>query len=276
MTDPKAKTTPIREGWERAAVDYRKGFGLHLEVIAHRLAALLPRPLSTPVLDLACGPGTVLSALSGRTASSISVGCDFSRRMVGFTRERVAGSHGVVADQDHLPFGPRSFGTVVSSMGTIFSRDPEGQMREVARIMAPGGVFGFSAWGLPEETELGAVSRRIVAEWPHPFEGVLPPLESPYSPGRSPWLDRMAREAGFLIREVVSDWHRFRFPDTHSAAEVLVGTGRLALLVADRPELRSELVERAAAAFEIHRDPSTGHVSLENRYHIFILERGRS
>lgn len=263
----------IRGGWERAAADYRKGFGLHLEEIAHRLAALLPASLPSPVLDLACGPGTVLWALKGRQRPDRSVGCDFSHRMLGFSRERVALSHGVVADQDLLPFAPQSFGTVVSSMGTIFSRDPEGQLRAIAHLLVPGGVFGFSAWGRPEETELGAVSRRIVADWPHPFEGALPPLESPYSPGRSDWLDRMTQDAGFAVRDVASHEHRFRFPDTRSAAEAIAGTGRLALLVAGRPELREELIRRAEAAFLPHRDPVSGRVELSNRYHLFVLER---
>ncbi len=263
----------IRGGWERAAADYRKGFGLHLEEIAHRLAALLPASLPSPVLDLACGPGTVLWALKGRQRPDRSVGCDFSHRMLGFSRERVALSHGVVADQDLLPFAPQSFGTVVSSMGTIFSRDPEGQLRAIAHLLVPGGVFGFSAWGRPEETELGAVSRRIVADWPHPFEGALPPLESPYSPGRSDWLDRMTQDAGFAVRDVASHEHRFRFPDTRSAAEAIAGTGRLALLVAGRPELREELIVRAEAAFLPHRDPVSGRVELSNRYHLFVLER---
>lgn len=263
----------IRGGWERAAADYRKGFGLHLEEIAHRLAALLPASLPSPVLDLACGPGTVLWALKGRQRPDRSVGCDFSHRMLGFSRERVALSHGVVADQDLLPFAPQSFGTVVSSMGTIFSRDPEGQLRAIAHLLVPGGVFGFSAWGRPEETELGAVSRRIVADWPHPFEGALPPLESPYSPGRSDWLDRMTQDAGFAVRDVASHEHRFRFPDTRSAAEAIAGTGRLALLVAGRPELREELIRRAEAAFLPHRDPMSGRVELSNRYHLFVLER---
>lgn len=263
----------IRGGWERAAADYRKGFGLHLEEIAHRLAALLPASLPSPVLDLACGPGTVLWALKGRQRPDRSVGCDFSHRMLGFSRERVALSHGVVADQDLLPFAPQSFGTVVSSMGTIFSRDPEGQLRAIAHLLVPGGVFGFSVWGRPEETELGAVSRRIVADWPHPFEGALPPLESPYSPGRSDWLDRMTQDAGFAVRDVASHEHRFRFPDTRSAAEAIAGTGRLALLVAGRPELREELIRRAEAAFLPHRDPMSGRVELSNRYHLFVLER---
>jgi SAM-dependent methyltransferase len=266
----------IRGGWERAAADYRKGFGLHLEEIAHRLAALLPASLPSPVLDLACGPGTVLWALKGRQRPDRSVGCDFSHRMLGFSRERVALSHGVVADQDLLPFAPQSFGTVVSSMGTIFSRDPEGQIRTISRILVPGGIFGFSAWGRPEETELGAVSRRIVADWPHPFDGTLPPLESPYSPGRSDWLDRVAGQTGFSVREVVSHWHRFRFPGTRSAAEAIAGTGRLALLLAGRPDLREELIGRAEAAFLPHRDPASGRVELSNRYHLFVLERKKA
>lgn len=264
--------TPIRLGWERAAPRYREGLGIHLEEIAGRLADLLAPLSPSPVLDLACGPGTVLSALQQKNAIQNSVGCDFSLRMVEFARKTAAGCCGVVADQDFLPFAPESFGTVVSSMGTIFSRDPTSQIREIGRILKPGGKYGFSAWGKPEETALGAVSRKVIDDWPYSYKGQIPPLESPYSSGRSAWLGHHGGEAGLTVDKVVSDRIVFRFPDTVAAAKAIIGTGRFALLL-DGEGREEELLARAMDAFLPHRDPATGRVELENRYHLFVLVR---
>ncbi|MCL5284862.1 MAG: class I SAM-dependent methyltransferase [Nitrospirae bacterium] len=275
MPEKKTEVLSIRKGWEEAAPAYREGFALHLEEISRHLSEILPAPLPTPVLDLACGPGTAMAALDRRHSPRPSVGCDFSRRMLGFARERIRGSHGVVADQDLLPFAPESFGTVISSMGTIFSRNPEDQLHAIARLLKPGGVFAFSAWGSPSETAMGAVSRRIVESWPHPYEGAVPPLESPFSPGHSAWIDRVAGESGFEIREVSSRWLVFRFDDSFSAAKAILGTGRLALLLGGRKELEEELLSHAMGAFAPHRDPKTGRIEVANRYHLFLLSRRR-
>jgi len=272
--DPRRENneTPIRLGWDQAAPLYRDGLGIHLGEIAGRLADLLTPLPRLPVLDLACGPGTVLSALLAKNGIPDAVGCDFSIRMVEFARKTAAGSCGVVADQDSLPFVPESFGTVVSSMGTIFSRDPASQIQQISRILKPGGKYGFSAWGKPEETALGAVSRKVIDNWPYAYKGQIPPLESPYSAGRSPWLEHQSMKAGLTVDRVLSDRIVFRFPDTVSAAKAIIGTGRFALLMAGEGR-EKELLEQAMEAFLPHRNPDTGKVELENRYHLFVLVR---
>lgn len=266
----------IRKGWEKAARGYRDGLGVHLEPVARHLADLLRPVKRFPVLDLACGPGTVLKYVWNSDPEGPGIGCDFSREMVGIAVSRVRLSCGVVADQDNLPFAPKSFGTVASSMGTIFSTAPDRQIPEIAGVLSPGGVYGFSAWGKPEECELRGVSESVIGNWPYPYEGKMPPLESPYSAGRTDWLESVSRKAGFRIDRVESGKLTFRFPDRDTAARALVETGRLALLLQDlpnNPEYERELLERAREAFSPHTDPGTGVVSLANSYHVFVLIR---
>ena len=263
----------IRHGWERAAPSYREGFGRALAEISQSLARMLPSPLPGPVLDLACGPGTAMAAIDRHHGPSLAVGCDFSHAMAGFARRAVVRGHGVVADQDRLPFAAGTFGTVVSSMGTIFSRDPRAQLADISRILKDGGHFAFSAWGEPHETALGEVSRRIVGLWPFPLSQTMPPLETPYSRGESPWLFEAAGEAHLSVRSVTSHWLVFRFSDRKEAALALSGTGRLALLTEGDPAKEEALLEIAMEAFRPHEDPRTGRVELSNRYHLFHLVR---
>jgi SAM-dependent methyltransferase len=267
------RSGPIRSGWNRAAVTYREGLGIQLEPVAKHLSGLLALHSMPPVLDLACGPGTVLTLLCGK-GDILGVGCDFSMEMVRIARARIGGALGVVADQDRLPFADASFQTVASSMGTIFSSDPEAQIPEIARILKPGGSYGFSAWGRPEECALRAVSEVVIREWPYPYEGEIPKLESPYSPGPTEWLEAVSARAGFGIDRVEPGELVFRFPDRDAAARAILGTGRFALLLEGAPGRERELFDRARTAFSPHADRTTGQVELSNRYHVFLLRKG--
>jgi len=273
VTNKTLSTEGIRRGWEIAAPAYREGFALALQEISHELARRLPSRLPTPVLDLACGPGTAMATLEQYHGPILSVGCDFSHAMVGFARKTTGGGHGVVADQDLLPFAPATFGTVVSSMGTIFSREPERQLGTIATILKTGGCYGFSAWGEPHENAMGAVSRRVVDSWPYSLSSAPPPIETPYSQGQSPWLSRATEKAGLSIVSVTSHWLVFRFPDRGAAARALAGTGRLALLTGGAPAREQELLDRLMEAFLPHEDRASGQVELANRYHLFVLSR---
>lgn len=266
-----AKGRGMRRGWEQAASSYREGLGIHLGEIGKKLSLLLAPFPSGPALDLACGPGTALEGIRKIQGQVVGVGCDFSFSMVRYACQSVPGSRGVVADQDELPFAPESFEGVVSSMGTIFSRDPGKQLGEIGRLLRPGGKFGFSAWGKPEETALGEVSRSVIGAWPHPYEGHVPPLESPYSSGRSVWLEERCASASLVVKEVVPERIVFRFPDVDAAARALVGTGRFSFILEGKENLEEELLERTRQAFSPHRDPLTGRVELENRYYLFAL-----
>lgn len=272
MGDAADRSGPIRNGWNRAAFSYRNGLGIQLEPVARHLANLLSPRFRPPVLDVACGPGTVLSFLCG-TGTALGIGCDFSLEMVRIARVRVGDALGVVADQDRLPFADASFGTVVSSMGTIFSSDPEAQIHEIARILESGGCYGFSAWGRPEECALRAVSESVIRDWPYPYDGQIPSLESPYSSGRTEWLESVSSRSDFVIEHVESGELAFRFGDRAAAAQAILGTGRFALLLAGAPGRKEELFERAREAFVPHADGTGGRVELSNRYHVFVFRK---
>ncbi len=263
----------LRKGWDEAAPRYKDRFGPHLEEISHRLASLLSPPLMPPILDLACGPGTAMKKVFQRHGSGPFIGCDFSFRMAGFARSAITLGHGVVADQDRLPFAPGSLGTVVSSMGTIFSKDPGRQMAHLGSLLRPGGQFAFSAWGPKEETSLGEVSRTIAEQWPYPLPEDIPSLVTPFSSGLTAWLEETADVAGFRIRTVESHWLLFRFPDLSAAASALLGTGRFHLLLAENKDREPELFERTQDAFLPYLNPRTSQVELSNRYHLFVLVR---
>ncbi|MEX0788356.1 MAG: class I SAM-dependent methyltransferase [Anaerolineales bacterium] len=94
------------------------------------------------VLELGHGPGHLLVDLQ-RTRASV-YGIDRSRQMSrrAWRRLRVAGSHAGIARASafELPFARRSFASIVSTFPTEYILDPR-TVREVARVLAPGGLM---------------------------------------------------------------------------------------------------------------------------------------
>lgn len=109
-----------------------------------------------PLLDVGCGDGTYAIALTGQGARV--VGVDLSAEMIpsAGARARSAGRSPVFvrADLNRLPFPDRSFDAVLAVTVLCFVRDVGRALREMRRVLAPGGrlVLGdlhrWSLWAL--------------------------------------------------------------------------------------------------------------------------------
>jgi SAM-dependent methyltransferase len=269
------KKTLIRESWDHASKGYRDGLGSQLHRIAMRLENMLPDRFPGPVLDLACGPGTVLFYLSQKRRGVSGIGCDFSIEMGKIARERNPGVQAVVADQDCLPFRNESFGAVVASMGTIFSADHGLQLQMISQILRSGGLLGFSAWGEKKDCALRRVSEEVTKKWPHSTPEAVPSLDSPFASGMSDWMNKASSDAGLEVLKVESGDLVFDFENLSEAASSLVHTGRFALLLKDHPEWLEPLRELTLEHFYPYQE-SSGRVRLSNRFHLFLLKKKES
>jgi demethylmenaquinone methyltransferase / 2-methoxy-6-polyprenyl-1,4-benzoquinol methylase len=104
-----------------------------------RLAALEP---NERVLDLACGTGD-LTWLAQRTGAS-AVGLDITPRMLELARRKMVtvGRPGFLnADMEALPFVDRAFQVVTTGYGLRNVPRLETAVREICRVLAPGGRF---------------------------------------------------------------------------------------------------------------------------------------
>jgi SAM-dependent methyltransferase len=99
------------------------------------------------VLDLGCGVGHSYHLLSPRETVGVDVS---SEALDGQDRETV------VADMRELPFADRSFASVLSVHSIEHVPDPERVLREVVRVLVPGGKAIFVTpnrltFGRPDE-----------------------------------------------------------------------------------------------------------------------------
>lgn len=92
----------------------------------------------TPVLEVGCGTGRNLPLYPPGTRV---VGMDPDASMLRAARRRAPGAHLVRARAEALPFRDDAFPVVVSSLVFCSVEDPVAGLREVARVLRPGGVL---------------------------------------------------------------------------------------------------------------------------------------
>jgi demethylmenaquinone methyltransferase/2-methoxy-6-polyprenyl-1,4-benzoquinol methylase len=132
--------------WRRALVD-----------------AIDPRP-GMRILDVATGTGMVAFALAARGAEV--VGVDQSEAMLGAARARLSRSPElatritfVAGEAEALPFADAEFDALSFTYLLRYVDDRAATMRELARVVAPGGRIGMVEFGVPSKPVLRALWR---------------------------------------------------------------------------------------------------------------------
>jgi demethylmenaquinone methyltransferase/2-methoxy-6-polyprenyl-1,4-benzoquinol methylase len=139
------------------------------------------------VLDLCCGTGDMTFALrrqAGESSPKI-VGADFSHAMLQrATAKSSAAPNGsapgwIEADALNLPFPGGHFDLVTSAFGFRNLADYDAGLREIVRVLRPGGECGILDFGEPEGV-MGALYRIY-------FKQVLPRVGTLISGVRGPY-----------------------------------------------------------------------------------------
>jgi len=126
------------------------------------------------ILDVATGTAGVAIELARRTGAEV-VGVDISEPMLERGRERVtaAGMGGSIqletARAESLPFGDGSFDAVSFTYVLRYVSDPAVTIRELARVLRPGGVMASLDFFVPP-------SRLWRVAWRAYTRALLPPL----------------------------------------------------------------------------------------------------
>ena len=138
-----------------------------------RLAAEVVHP-GDRVLDAACGTGDL--AVAAERAGGTVTGLDFSERMLERARSKSSSIEWVQGDVMELPFEGGSFDAATIGFGIRNVSDLEGGLRELARVLRPGGRFAVL-----EITRPRGLLRPFFRLW---FD-VLVPLAGKVLPGGS-------------------------------------------------------------------------------------------
>jgi demethylmenaquinone methyltransferase/2-methoxy-6-polyprenyl-1,4-benzoquinol methylase len=149
---------------------------------ARSFSHILRRP-EAQVLDLCCGTGDMAFALHKQAARSSAkiLGADFSHAMLQRANAKSAGTplRWVEADALRLPFPDRRFHLVTTAFGLRNLADYDAGLREIARVLRPGGEVGILDFGEP-----GGVVGKLYRIY---FKRVLPRVGTLISGVRGPY-----------------------------------------------------------------------------------------
>lgn len=129
------------------------------------------------VFDGCCGTGDLSLALAARPGRSGDVvGADFCEDMVDLARDKAARRSLAVtfevADLLHLPYADRSFDAATVAFGIRNVVDPVAGLREMKRIVRPGGRVLVLEFGQPSGPVFGPLFRAW-SRWGIPLLGGL-------------------------------------------------------------------------------------------------------
>jgi demethylmenaquinone methyltransferase / 2-methoxy-6-polyprenyl-1,4-benzoquinol methylase len=136
--------------------------------VAHRLRAILDRP-DALALDLCCGTGDLAFSLS-RAGRARVIGADFSHAMLVRARQKSTSlGHSAKnanapmsffeADALHLPFASGSFDLVTSAFGFRNLANYEEGLKEIQRVLKPGGTIAILEFTEPPVGLVGNLYR---------------------------------------------------------------------------------------------------------------------
>ena len=124
-------------------------FSLGLDIGWRRqLVTAVTRQNPEKILDLACGSGDVAEMLQKALPKAQVIGLDFSRPLLTQAKKRGI-SDLAEADALKLPFAQESFDAVTIAFGLRNFSDRQAGLKEIARILKKGAVFGLLEFSPP-------------------------------------------------------------------------------------------------------------------------------
>jgi len=202
------------------------------------------------VLDVACGTGIVANRIGLVTGKLCSIaGIDLNEGMLSVARRnpQIEWHQGSAAD---LPFESGSFEVVLCQQGLQYFPDRAAAMREMARVLSPGGRLALNVWGALDRQPfhaavIGGIGTFLGSEAKAAFD-------SAFSLNTADELRGLARDAGLQNIRVRFEHRTLRHPVPSGLVTLFMGatpvTGQFMDLPDDRKQaFVSQVVEQLAS-----------------------------
>jgi ubiquinone/menaquinone biosynthesis C-methylase UbiE len=159
-----------------------------------------PKP-DDRVIDIACGTGIVARIAAARVGrGGAVVGVDLNPGMLNVARslkttEGAASVQWREASADRLPFPDGSFDIAYCQLGLQFFADRPAALREMRRVLSPGGALGLMVWcGIQESPGFEAFAE-ILERNVSPAAATI--MRAPFGLSDANELSRLVAAAGF-------------------------------------------------------------------------------
>ncbi|MET0312385.1 MAG: methyltransferase domain-containing protein [Burkholderiaceae bacterium] len=243
-----------RYGWDLASDAYETTWREQLAPAQRELMAQAALATGERVLDVACGTGLAsFPALHAVGPSGEVVGVDIAGEMVGIAQRRAAARRlsnirFARMDAEAMDFPGGTFDVVLCALGLMYMPEPERALREMRRVLRPGGRIVAAVWG----------DRRRCG-WSGVFPIVDEQVASEVCPlffglGQEGALEKALRTAGFQPERSRRLFARLVYADGASACDAAFAGGPVALAWSRfSPEVRQQVVERYLQSIESWR-----------------------
>jgi ubiquinone/menaquinone biosynthesis C-methylase UbiE len=244
-----------RYGWGLAALDYEQLWQAQLAEAQSALLSLASLEMGEQVLDIACGTGLVSFEASRAVSRSGHVlGIDLSERMVDAAEQRaqemkLSNCSFSRMDAETLALPDASFDVVLCALGLMYMPDPEKAVREMRRVLRPGGRVSLAVWG--EQSKCG---------WSAVFPIVAAEVASDVCPlffrlGQQDALARLCADAKFEAVRYRRFTTTLTYADSNEACDAAFVGGPVALAWSHfNDEVRARVRARYLDAIESWRD----------------------
>ena len=213
------------------------------------------------VLDVACGTGVVAVAAAERVGLSGAVtGVDINPGMIAIAA-RTDGVRWAQADAARLPFPGGGFDRVLCQAGLQFVPDRLGALREMRRVLRPGGRVALLVWRALHHSPGFAVLADALQAVVGPDAAAV--MRAPFVFGDDPRpLVTLLDSAGFDDVDVQARAGTVRFASVEAFVRCQRAASPLAAHVDVRhePDLIAYVAARAPAVFPIEAAIVTGSV----------------
>jgi ubiquinone/menaquinone biosynthesis C-methylase UbiE len=167
--EPSVQRRIQRYGWDKAARCYEQCWGQQLAPAQQRLLEMAALQPGERVVDVACGTGLVtVHAAASVGPTGMVVGMDISAQMVASASAVAAWQHlrhttftRMDAEALQLPDG--TFDVALCALGLMYVPNPVLALREMHRVLKPGGRAVAAVWGQRDRCGWAAIFPIIAA-----------------------------------------------------------------------------------------------------------------
>jgi len=237
--------------WDGHAAAYETVFEGLTDAFAARALDLLEPLAGARLMDLAAGAGG--AAIQAAARGAYVTAFDGSGEMVTRIRART-GNASIIAEQadarKKLPCADGSFDAALSCLGVVLLPDPVPTLREIARVLRPGGRLAVVTWTEPGRYELAARLWAAVEK----IRGAPPP-PPPTPPAQLRYADpevfvALLREGGFAVQAVERVEAFLHASSARALAETLDFAPGMGALMASLGEDRGAVEQEFATRLE--------------------------
>ena len=218
------------------------------------------------VLDVACGTGVLARQAASRVGSrGFVAGVDPNPGML-VVAERLEPSvrwqEGVA---ESLPYDEDSFDAVVSQFGLMFFTDRGAALREMKRVLIPGGRMAVAVWESLERSEAYPIEVELLERVAG--SEAAEALRAPFVLGDRTELEKVFRSAGVESVDVTTHRGTARFPSIRTMVEADL-RGWLPVMGVVLPEEQVQRILEEAEHALSHYVTASGTVEFQSPAHI--------